>query len=774
MPPKLSKEITHYTKDLAVSHAFGKYIENVDKTLEDNSTEGIDLYTKMLRLDAHLAFCFRKRAAAVLSLEWTILPGGETPNHKKQAEFVQDVFDRVEEQGGFSTSRKNMFNAQAYGYQPVEILFQPLEGRIVITGFRNRDPDRFRFNENDELMYVSQWGTEAEVMPQFKFMKNTWGSDETPYGQGLLRELYPLWFFKANGLKDFTRYVEKMGTGWTLATYPPGTSDDDKDDLFDMVVKLQSNNAAIVPEGTNIDVEQANHTSVAQLFEFILENYVDKKYTLAILEQTTSTETKEGTHALARFQSKGEQRRIEEDAKWQQAQLNQVIQTLIDVNFGALPRGEYPQFSYQYEEHKDLKSLGEAYHSLVKVGIPIKIVDALKECNMPIPEDQDEDELLKVAQAPSPFGGGGFGGSPEDQEDNDEEPASGLRSSETRNTYGAASKKKDRIAHRQQVVESYIGNALRAGEDVYRKWVNDQQVQIKKMRSLTEVQTMWTPKTPKYLTEHYQAVLHTANLLSISLRWENIRKRGFFEWAKKKDLPVELAEESERISLADVSGTTEPMGPGKAWAVFKDKIPMGREEFLAQSEYWHGKAFSIAHLENKYVVKKVQDSAAKALSEGMLFRDFADEVNTVYEKAGLTAAAKHHLETVYRTNIQSVVNAARYKELQSDSPALRQFFPDLQYVTAGDAAVRDEHAALDGLIYPRDHPFWEQYYPPNGYNCRCIVEEMSVLDSYKSRNDMPDGLIKPEPGWDRPPIELAEDPELVFELIGGRDDQGNR
>lgn len=49
--------------------------------------------------------------------------------------------------------------------------------------------------------------------------------------------------------------------------------------------------------------------------------------------------------------------------------------------------------------------------------------------------------------------------------------------------------------------------------------------------------------------------------------------------------------------------------------------------------------------------------------------------------------------------------------------------PYLEYVTARDAKVREEHRALDGVILPIDAPFWQQYYPPNGWNCRCSVQK---------------------------------------------------
>ena len=54
---------------------------------------------------------------------------------------------------------------------------------------------------------------------------------------------------------------------------------------------------------------------------------------------------------------------------------------------------------------------------------------------------------------------------------------------------------------------------------------------------------------------------------------------------------------------------------------------------------------------------------------------------------------------------------------------------DLQYRTAGDGLVRPEHAALDGITMPMDDPFWNEYYPPNGWNCRCTVVQV-LKDKY--------------------------------------------
>ena len=48
----------------------------------------------------------------------------------------------------------------------------------------------------------------------------------------------------------------------------------------------------------------------------------------------------------------------------------------------------------------------------------------------------------------------------------------------------------------------------------------------------------------------------------------------------------------------------------------------------------------------------------------------------------------------------------------------------LQYRTANDGKVRPEHALLHGITLPITDSFWEEYYPPNGWNCRCTVVQV--------------------------------------------------
>lgn len=48
----------------------------------------------------------------------------------------------------------------------------------------------------------------------------------------------------------------------------------------------------------------------------------------------------------------------------------------------------------------------------------------------------------------------------------------------------------------------------------------------------------------------------------------------------------------------------------------------------------------------------------------------------------------------------------------------------LQYRTANDSKVRPEHAELHGITLPAEDNFWDEYFPPNGWNCRCTVVQV--------------------------------------------------
>ena len=105
------------------------------------------------------------------------------------------------------------------------------------------------------------------------------------------------------------------------------------------------------------------------------------------------------------------------------------------------------------------------------------------------------------------------------------------------------------------------------------------------------------------------------------------------------------------------------------------------------------------------------------------FNDFKTEVEKLNAKYN-----KSYLETEYNTARNAAEHARKWQEYQTD----KDLFPNLKYMTVGDGRVREEHAALQGVVKPLDDPFWSMYYPPNGWNCRCYtVQTAEKIDKGK-------------------------------------------
>lgn len=76
----------------------------------------------------------------------------------------------------------------------------------------------------------------------------------------------------------------------------------------------------------------------------------------------------------------------------------------------------------------------------------------------------------------------------------------------------------------------------------------------------------------------------------------------------------------------------------------------------------------------------------------------------------------NYLRAEYNFVAASADMAAKWERFAQDGDRY-----NLQYRTAGDGRVRPEHAALDGVTLPPSDSFWQEFYPPNGWNCRCNV-----------------------------------------------------
>ncbi len=80
---------------------------------------------------------------------------------------------------------------------------------------------------------------------------------------------------------------------------------------------------------------------------------------------------------------------------------------------------------------------------------------------------------------------------------------------------------------------------------------------------------------------------------------------------------------------------------------------------------------------------------------------------------------RNYLYAEYNHAVTSSQMAAKWHDFQQDGDRY-----NLQYRTANDERVREEHQRLHNITLPVSDPFWEQFMPPNGWNCRCVVVQV--------------------------------------------------
>lgn len=125
----------------------------------------------------------------------------------------------------------------------------------------------------------------------------------------------------------------------------------------------------------------------------------------------------------------------------------------------------------------------------------------------------------------------------------------------------------------------------------------------------------------------------------------------------------------------------------------------------------------VSGVRTKAALAELVKLAEEATQEGGSFQDFIGAATL----AGFEPENPFHWQTEFETARVAATAAGAWDEIQADKDIL----PYLKYMTMRDELVRDEHAVLDGVVAPVDDPFWAENYPPNGWNCRCYVEQLT-------------------------------------------------
>jgi SPP1 gp7 family putative phage head morphogenesis protein len=155
-------------------------------------------------------------------------------------------------------------------------------------------------------------------------------------------------------------------------------------------------------------------------------------------------------------------------------------------------------------------------------------------------------------------------------------------------------------------------------------------------------------------------------------------------------------------------------------------------------------SFAVARSAKDKITARVQDLITEGLRTGQPITKASEAI----EK--MTGWKGNYARTVYRTNLNTAYTAGRVEALSK--PLVKRAIPAVRFVTANDDDVRDgsnsdeNHAAMQGVMGAIDDPGWDQdggWFPPLGYNCRCIMRGMGYSEAVRRGAIDKNGRVKP-------------------------------
>ncbi|WP_233256736.1 phage minor head protein [Achromobacter sp. RW408] len=172
-------------------------------------------------------------------------------------------------------------------------------------------------------------------------------------------------------------------------------------------------------------------------------------------------------------------------------------------------------------------------------------------------------------------------------------------------------------------------------------------------------------------------------------------------------------------------------------AFFQRKVPLPSESWTQLYTAGHDHGFVIAGATREALVQDFFESVEKAISEGKSLESFRKDFDRIVTAHGwdYNGSRNWRSRVIYETNMFTSFAAGRREQLLS----MTETHPYWMYVHS-DAVKhpRPEHLALDGLVLRWDDPFWDTFFPPNGWGCQCSIRALTERQLRKLGKDSPD------------------------------------
>lgn len=159
----------------------------------------------------------------------------------------------------------------------------------------------------------------------------------------------------------------------------------------------------------------------------------------------------------------------------------------------------------------------------------------------------------------------------------------------------------------------------------------------------------------------------------------------------------------------------------EAVALIQGKAPVTREVFDALLPELKARAFTVSGIESANALQRIRDTVASVPQGDQTWdqakADIADQLEDY-----LGDGAERRAELVLRVNTFQAYSASIHRTAMADEDTTH-----LQYLHGECAVPTPSHLALNGIVLPKDDPFWNTHTGPWGHlGCVCYVRPMNA------------------------------------------------
>lgn len=682
-----------------------------------------ELIDEIVDKDLHLGSVLATRKRAVAGLDWTVNAASDKRTDQRIAAFVQDTLAGI---SNIESAFIDLLDAVPKGYSACEIDWRVAPGRVWAEQLLYRPQswfrpdsevaDRWRILTEQDSVYGEQLRPGAWIWHEAKAK-----SGSTAAGSALGRPLAWGYLFKTFTLKDWVIFAEIYGAPIRVGKYRQGTSEADMATLFNALKALGVDAAAMLPEGVSIEFVQAASTrSSPEVYEKLV-GYVDAAFSKAVLGQTLTTEQgSSGARAMAVVHNEVRHDLLVSDARQLARTLTRdLVRPLVEFQFGPQPR--YPAFVFQTDPPEDLNTKADLYTKLQELGVRFPVDHVHQVFGVPLPGEGEA-----TYGAPSP----------RTQEAPQAPPARPRLPflNEDRPDYRALAELPPLPAESERAIR----DALRSGgEDAWKEIIRHLESWIGKAEESGQVSEMLVKAVETLDLQPFADKIADGLITSDLIGRIQVRDNG----------PV---------------GDWPKVPPSEAMGWWSQKARMLPGDFGKLSASSRSRAFTCAQFTSLQAVDQVHQAISLALEKGESLGQFKDRYNALLLANGMSPQDPWHVENVFRTNMGTAYSVGRHTSMVD--PEVLAERPFWMYDGVDDHRTRPTHKAMHGKVYPANHPIWQTWYPPNGFQCRCMVHALTADEvrslgltveqgwpTYRYRGTGPERPNVPDPGFQRNP-----------------------